>query len=52
LRQEEETDYQNNTGCTWKTLEKGLKKKKKKLRFEQEHNILVQLSLYYVSERD
>ena len=23
FRQEEEDDYQNNIGCTWKTLEKG-----------------------------
>ena len=23
FRQEEEDDYQNNTRCTWKTLEKG-----------------------------
>ena len=23
FRKEEEANYQNNTGCTWKTLEKG-----------------------------
>ena len=23
FKQEEEVDYQNNTRCTWKTLEKG-----------------------------
>ena len=47
LRGEEEADYQNNIEYTWKTLEMD----KKKPRFEQEHNILAWLSLYYVSER-